>query len=498
MLERIKKIRFDSIKFKFGLFFTSALAVILVFYMVVVYFGQRYALYRDFDRKLAEKAQGVTNAINSFLPVLEDDKRGFNSAVNTVFLYEGVPLGDSYAEVQEQWLKKMTELNLRDDYIILATAEGEPVASSRNLNKEILPHFLLGVESLEKAVLFQSIQFAKQRLRLITVPYYYKNKRMYLLQVGSSLSPMNKILYGRMLFALTIILPVLAFAGLLGGMASERILSPMKKLTGIARHITYKDLSARVQVEHVDEELRYLVEAFNEMISRLDKSFRYIAQFSSNVAHELKTPLTIIKGETELALMQKRESQEYQRVIKVTQDEADGMLRIVEDLLLLSRLEYQPQVLNFERLNFSVFIKGVYEQIKKTAERKNISLKLTGNENPVLINADEVHLKRMFINLINNAVKFTHPGGRIIITSQRENKKLKVAIKDTGVGIKPQDLEKIFDRFFHADHLNQDKESGSGLGLSIVQSIIKIHDGDISVESQPQKGSTFTITLPIV
>ncbi|MCM8789742.1 MAG: ATP-binding protein, partial [Candidatus Omnitrophica bacterium] len=118
-------------------------------------------------------------------------------------------------------------------------------------------------------------------------------------------------------------------------------------------------------------------------------------------------------------------------------------------------------------------------------------------QSPVFIYADGLHLKRMFLNLLNNAIKFSHLGGKILINVCTEDKKLKVSVQDTGVGIKPEYINKIFDRFFHVDNINGSSEKGSGLGLSIAQSIAKIHRGDISVKSQPQKGSTFTVTLPI-
>jgi signal transduction histidine kinase len=268
------------------------------------------------------------------------------------------------------------------------------------------------------------------------------------------------------------------------------------EMTRVASNITHKDLSVRMKVQRGEEELKYLVNAFNEMISRLDRSFRYIAEFSSNVAHELKTPLTIIRGESELALMQERDPKEYQRVVKVTLEETEGMLKIVEDLLLLSRLEYQPSAFNFERFDFSVFIREVFEQAQKMAAPKNISVKLTGVDKPVIIKADSLHLRRMFLNLLSNAVKFTHLGGDIAIKVQTDVKKLNVSVSDTGTGISPEVIDKIFNRFFHMDSPDQ-PGSGTGLGLSIAQSIARIHQGDISVKSQLQKGTTFTVTLPL-
>lgn len=297
-----------------------------------------------------------------------------------------------------------------------------------------------------------------------------------------------------MLLTIPVILIITSFIGVT---IADRILKPVMEVAGIARNITYKDLAVRVQSEHADEEIKYLVDAFNEMIARLDKSFRYIAEFSSNVAHELKTPLTIMRGESELALLKERDISEYQRVINVNLEEAARMLRIVEDLLLLSKLEYQPDVFKFEKMYFPDFMQKVFEQSKKLAEKKNIEVNMVVSGKPVFVLADKVHLARLFVNLVNNAVKFTPEKGKIDIITKTGDGKVMVSIADTGSGIYPEDLKRIFDRFFHVDRTGKETETGSGLGLSIAQSIAKIHQGSIDVESKPKAGSIFTVTLPI-
>ncbi len=195
--------------------------------------------------------------------------------------------------------------------------------------------------------------------------------------------------------------------------------------------------------------------------------------------------------------MQERDIQEYKRVVEVNLREAGHMFKIVEDLLLLSRLEHQPEAFKFEQIDFSDFLTEIFAQAKKLALAKNINLELNLPDKQVTILADWLHLRRLFINLLNNAVKFTPPGGRITIAAKLKAKELAVSVSDTGIGITPKDIGKIFDRFFHIDPSGYASQGSSGLGLSIAQSIAKIHHGDISVKSQPQKGSTFTVTLPV-
>ena len=473
-----------------------------MFYTAINYYNLRYALYRDIDNDILVKAQEVSSAINSYMEVLGNDQRGFDYAVKRVIRLEGVhPNQEKAQEVERAWLEKRVKQNLIDAYINLVSFDnGETVVNSPNMDQQMAQNFQREISGTrKKALAYSDVDFGNYQLRVVNIPFYYnyKKKFVYLIQIGVSRKPIFHILYGRLIFAALTIPLILLIASFLGVVITDRVLKPIMDLTRVARNITHKDLSVRVRSGRGEEELKYLVNAFNEMISRLDQSFRYIAEFSSNVAHELKTPLTIIRGESELALMQERDNKEYQRVIKVNLEETAGMLKIVDDLLLLSKLEYQPKAFNFEPLDFGVFIEEIFEQAKKMAAPKNISVKLNQQDKPMIIHADAPHLRRMFLNLLNNAVKFSRLGGDIDIKVQAEGKELQVTISDAGIGISPQNLEKIFDRFFHIDHPGPGSESGTGLGLSIARSIARIHRGDITVKSQPQKGSAFTVTLPL-
>jgi heavy metal sensor kinase len=496
--------KFNSIRFKISVFYTAILALILVFYTGINYYTLQYTLYRNLDNDILVKAQEVSSAINSYLAVLGNDQRAFDFAVRRVILLDGShPNQDKVADVERAWIEKRDKqgLGLADAYINFASVDrGEAVVSSANMSEPIIKGFLSDIAaSGKKALSYKDVNIKEYQLRAGTIPFYYnyKKKQVYAIQVGVSRKTIFAILYGRLLFAAVTIPLILLIASFVGGVITDRVLKPIMEVTKVASNITYKDLSVRVKAQRGEEELKYLVNAFNEMISRLDKSFRYIAEFSSNAAHELKTPLTIIRGESELALMQERDSREYERVIKVTLDETEGLLKIVDDLLLLSRLEYEPAVFNFDQFDFTVFILEVFEQARKMAAQKGITVKCNCPDQPVLIKADALHLRRMFLNLLSNAIKFTPPGGEITIFAQHEEKQLHIAVSDTGAGISHENIDKIFDRFFHVDPADKSSAGGTGLGLSIAQSIAKIHQGDITVKSQLHQGTTFTVTLPV-
>lgn len=316
--------------------------------------------------------------------------------------------------------------------------------------------------------------------------------------VGLLLFMPADLLQRNKLFCILIPIPLtLLFGYYIGRLIIIRILKPIKKMTDTVKNITHEDLSLRVKAENVDEELGRLIEAFNDMVSRLGESFEYITDSSSYIAHELKTPIAIIRGESEFALKKEREKEEYKRVISVSLEETKRMLKIIEDLLLLTKMNYQPDVLKFEQIDLTQFIRIIYEQAKILASKKNITVNINTPEEIGMVNADELHLRRLFFNLIDNAIKFTPVSGSITINLRYEDQKAAVSIIDTGIGIEEENVPKLFDKFFRIDTTIKDTSPSSGLGLSIAQSIAELHKGEISVTSRVGQGTTFTVSLPI-
>jgi len=309
--------------------------------------------------------------------------------------------------------------------------------------------------------------------------------------------PLDLLQVNKLLFILVPIPLTLLFGYIIGQMIVGKILKPIKEITDTANNITHEDLSLRVKADNVDEELRCLIEAFNGMVSRLGESFEYITDSSSYIAHELKTPIAIIRGESEFALKKEREKDEYKRVIDVNLQEAKRMLKIIEDLLLLTKMNYQPDVLKLEQIDLTQFIKIIYEQAKILASKKNIMVNIDIPEGAGVVNADELHLRRLFFNLIDNAIKFTPANGNIRISLKYEKQIAAVAIADTGIGIGKENLPKLFDKFFRIEEKVKDSSPSSGLGLSIAQSIVKLHKGEIEITSELGKGSIFTVLLPL-
>jgi two-component system OmpR family sensor kinase len=231
------------------------------------------------------------------------------------------------------------------------------------------------------------------------------------------------------------------------------------------------------------------------MISRLKNAFQRVNQFSSDVSHELKTPLTILKGETEVALRKDREREDYKEILASHLEEIDRMTKIIEDLLLLSKADARDIQLNMGDIDVKDLIIDVCMDMKFFADKKGIDLVVNELEE-VRLKGDELKLRRMLLNIIENGIKYTDQGGTVEVSSHINNGSLEIDVKDNGAGIAPEDIKFIFDRFFRGDK-SRKRESGSGLGLSISKWIAEAHQGSIEARSELPGGSQFLIRLPV-
>lgn len=487
-------IRFNSVRFKISVLYTVILGLILTVYSAFLYLSLHHTLYDELDNELNVKASETASTISSYLDVLGYDQESFIFAIRRVICLEGEhPEQDKIRDLEELWLRMVDKFDLNEDYVNFLDSKGQSIVCS---GKGFIPFNIKAAQ--EDKTLFKTIRYEKRNLRLISLPVSFKGGGHYIIQIATSLKPVIHLLQIRLLHIVISIPIILLLASFFGRLFARRILNPVVEITKTATNITHEDLGARVKAEHVDEEMKYLVDAFNDMISRLEESFKYIAEFSSHVAHELKTPLAIIKGETEVAMRKERNIDEYKRLNKVNLEEVERMLKIINDLLLLTRLDYRAEVFKFEGFDLVEFLKDIYEQSKVLASQKDITVTLDISDGQGSINGERFHLRRLFFNLIDNAIKFTPKNGKIDITLRKRDKKAIVSISDTGIGIPDEDMSKIFNRFYRVDRMDKKIEYGSGLGLSIVQSIVKMHHGTIHVTSQLNKGSTFIVTIPLL
>jgi heavy metal sensor kinase len=414
-----------------------------------------------------------------------------------VILFEEFPDPDKLDALQEQWVHRADILNLKDNFIAFLYERDDAEVFSRNLQVPLFIPNAGEISDLGEGIpVYGNTRVHNMKVRVVSYPHFFTDNTLAIVQVGASLKPVTHILRNRMIHIASSIPVILLVASLFGRLFVSRLLKPVSEITRTARRISNENLSARVGKEQTDEEMKYLVDAFNDMISRLEHSFSAVSDFSSHVAHELKTPLTIIKGESDIALRRERGREEYKEAIFTIREESERMLNVIEDLLLLTRLDFPESALSFERVDLVDLLRDLYEQNRSVRRKKKISMHLNVPFDHIFVHGNNLHIRRLFINLLDNAVKYTGESGRVDIDATVLNETVMVRISDTGEGITQEDLPKIFNRFYRSTSSRKQGVSGTGLGLSIVKSIVDIHHGSIEVESTPGKGSSFIVILP--
>jgi heavy metal sensor kinase len=316
-----------------------------------------------------------------------------------------------------------------------------------------------------------------------------------LIQVGMSLGSVS-VTRHRFLIVMAAVLPLaMLLAGGGGWLLARRALKPVDEMTEAARRISAEHLNERLGTTGTGDELDRLATTLNDMLGRLDLAFRQIRQFSADASHELQTPLTILKGELEVALRTPRTPEEYRRILASALEESERIARLVEGLLLLSRADAGVLRMDRKAVELGQLIVEVYEQIQVLADARGVTLAL-GALMPMTIQGDREHLRRLLLNLVDNGIKYTPSGGRVTLSLQEKGEWAVLRVADTGIGFSPEEQERIFQRFYRAPNAGSQSHEGSGLGLCIARSIAEVHGGRIQVDSTPGGGSTFTVFLP--
>ena len=364
-------------------------------------------------------------------------------------------------------------------------------ASKFPLSQEAYKKALKGINSYETFMVD-----GEHPIRVITMPILKGNKMVNLIQVGTSLESIQETLRNLRIFLFTAVPSVLLLAALFARFMARRALKPISKIIQTARDIGQgQELSQRIPVFKVQDELGQLALTFNEMMNRLENSFAQMRQFSSDASHELRTPLTVLKGQNELVLTKPRDPKEYQEVIASNLEEISYMSKVLEDLFVLSKSDENQIHLDCKPMDLKDLVEEVCKHAEVLAGEKHIRIRIAFLE-CVKVNGDEVRLRQMIWNILHNGIKYTQPGGELKVSLQCEKGAALITIRDTGIGIPETDLPSIFNRFYRVDKSRSRDEGGSGLGLSICQHIAEAHKGKIQVESKLGVGSRFKIRIP--
>lgn len=325
-----------------------------------------------------------------------------------------------------------------------------------------------------------------------------QERRPYYLVVGKPVSEyQNTIKSFTRYYFLSLPLGLVA-GGILGWLLAGRALLPLDHVSHAAKAITSSNLGVQIPLRGANDELERLIESFNEMSSRLAASFEQIRQFSTDVSHELRTPLTAIRGQLEVALFTAETTEQYRDAMVNALQDVEQLSNIVRALLMLSQAETGQLALQLSPLRMVEVVEDIAEQFQIPAEEEKIQLTtdLTRGSD-CLIRGDRTQIGRLVTNLMSNAVKYTRSGGKVHVRLYPDENDLVFEVRDTGVGIPSEDLPHIFDRFYRVRPAHTKPAQGLGLGLSFVAWIVKAHNGTIAVESEPEKGTTFRVRLPL-
>jgi len=375
---------------------------------------------------------------------------------------------------------------------ILAVFTGEPGAESLPLAAVARAAALAGSAVFEtsgpvRGSAWRTLTFATQDSRM-----------QYVVQVAMSLKPMTETLRRLTLTLLLSVPLLLAVLTLFGYFFIRGALQPVRRMVATVHNIRADDLSRRITDVKSPDEIGELAATFNAMLGRIERAFDEVRQFSSDAAHELKTPLTALRGEMEVALRKHREPAEYRAVLESGLEEAAKLERIVDDLLLLARTDASSSTLMNEPFALDEVVLEAHEETCKLAERMDVSLVLN-KVDQVGIKGNAMLVRRLLVNLIDNGIKYNRSGGSVSVTLELERggNEARLVVEDTGIGIPAESLPHLFDRFYRVDKARSRDVGGTGLGLAIVKRVAEAHGGSVTAESKPGKGSKFTVVLPV-
>ncbi len=338
------------------------------------------------------------------------------------------------------------------------------------------------------------------RYQILTEPisiYESGSKKSFpfFLRLGRSDLYVERILDRIRVLSLFLIPIAVAIAAFSGWILARRALRPVDEITRTAQNISVHSLDQRLPEPRYDDELGRLSKTFNALLERIQIGVEKIQRFSADASHELRTPLTVLHGEMEVALRKERSPKEYQTVLNSALQEIGWMEKIVNNLLTLSRADSGQATLEIQNADLTQLLKDSIEMNSNAAEAKKIKMHLNAKSMHGRVDPDRI--RQLFINLLDNAIKYSPKDREIKMELKRLDDEAVIVFQDQGIGIPPQDLPYVFERFYRADKSRSRELHGSGLGLSICQWIVNAHHGTLEIDSEPEKGTTVTIRLPL-
>ena len=454
-----------SLRVRLTVWYFGVVALSFLLISVVALYGMDRSIQGAVDNALEERA----NAIHSLIT------RELSSR--------------SLADLKRE-LREHSGLSSADELMQIADAQGNWLYRSRSLVSHAIP-----LAHEERPTIY-SDRFAGLLLR-VRSEWVSVGGQRFSVQVAAPMHEFQEALehFRSLLIVAAPFLLLFATAG--GYFLSRRALAPVQRIIDATDKIGAINLSSRLAVPNSGDELQRLSETLNNMLSRIEGAFQRVAQFTADASHELRTPLAILRTRTELALRRPRSEREYQEVLEQLLHGLERSSDLVERLMLLARADSGDRILQHEPVQLDVILRSVCEQGATLAAAKNLRFHMQLNSQEMPIEGDADFLERLFLILIDNAIKYTAPEGEIVLSGQVEGSAVVVSVRDSGIGISEADLPHLFERFYRVDKARSRESGGAGLGLAIGRWIARAHHGEIEVESTLGKGAVFRVRLPV-
>ena len=398
-----------------------------------------------------------------------------------------------HQNIIEKNLDEDKEYNFEPLFIrILDAVTHQTIVQTANFPKGILPD-----DNYLKQLKEKVITFEEQNIYLVSrIKIDFHDKKNIIIEVATTKEVLTSTLEN-LFYILTFILPIVLIFALLGGnFLIYKSFSPIENILEKLKNINASDLSARLKTTNNQDEINQLANEINSLLERLESSFEKISQFSSDASHELKTPLTIIRGEIEIALRKDRTINEYKQALNTSLEEVIVIEHSINDLLFLAKNEKDITIDNQINIYFDEIIDESINEVKNFAKLNEIDIKFISSDTIEYRGYPNL-LKIAFKNVLKNAIQFSHKNSQIIVKSYKKDSFFEITVEDFGIGIAKSEQIKIFEKFYRTDKSRNKNSGGTGLGMSILKKIVDIHNGNIYIHSKENIGTKIIISFPI-
>lgn len=384
-------------------------------------------------------------------------------------------------------------------YIRLLDEKGTPLMETPGMAEQLdMPQSMAQPRArFDHAVAMGGRQGRPFRVISAAVPVGSPPEKSDIIQIAVDVSQKEELLARYRHWFAAIMLGTLAVFPVAGYQIARRGIRPVEEMATTARHISSSNLHERILPEGYPFELASLADTFNKMLDRLEDSFERISRFSADIAHDLRTPVNNIRGEAEVALARARTIEEYRDVLESCLEESVRLSDLIGDLLFLARAESPLTLLHRARIDVGELLSSIRDYYEASAAEGGVSLTASTGGGPVIAELDRQLIQRAVGNLVGNALAHTPPGGKVVLGANTEDSVIRIEVSDTGVGIPPDALPKVFDRFYRVDTSRSHASGGTGLGLAIVQSIMTLHKGHAEIASQLGQGTRVILHIPV-